>query len=158
MSVKTKIGVIIVNKKDEILLIKEKIKSKPTPLWNIIKGTYGDHNNETIFEAAIRECQEEASIEVNLTKLLGCYVSQESDKIRIQFNFLGEIIAGKPTLANKKEQESRDEHINELKWFKKEDLIKTKPDEFISNRAYVAIKDWIRGNSHSLDAVKHTKL
>jgi len=158
MSVKIKIGVIVVNEKDEILLIKEKLEDKPVSLWNIIKGTYGDNGNETVFEAAIRECREEAGVKVNLTDLLGCYIAQRSDKIRIQFNFLSKITKGKPTLADKKEQESRDEDINALKWFNKEDLMKMNPDKFISNRSYMAIQDWIKGKSYSLNTVRHTEL
>lgn len=155
---KIKIGVIITNKENKILLIKEKLEDKPIPLWNIIKGTYGDNGEETIFEAAIRECQEEAGVKVNLTNLLGCYIAQRPGKTRIQFNFLAEIIEGEPSLANKKEQKSRDEDISELRWFSKEDITKMNPDEFISKRTYTAVRDWIEGKSYSLDSLRHTEL
>lgn len=155
---KIKIGVIIVNNKDQILLIKEKLEDKPIPLWNIIKGTYGDNGEETVFEAAVRECQEEAGVKVNLTNLLGCYIAQRPGKTRIQFNFLAEIIEGEPNSADKKEQKSRDEDISELKWFSKEELTEMNPDEFISKRAYAAIRDWVEGKSYSLDTIKHTEL
>ena len=158
MSTKIKIGVIIVDEKDKILLIKEKLENKPIPLWNIIKGTYGDNGDETIFETAIRECQEEAGVKVDLTNLLGCYIAQRPGKTRIQFNFLAKIMEGKPTLADKKEQESRNEHINELKWFSKGDLTKINLDEFISKRAYAAVQDWVKGKSYFLDTVRHTEL
>lgn len=158
INTKIKIGVIITNKENEILLIKEKLEDKPTPLWNIIKGTYGDNGEETIFEAAIRECQEEASVKVNLTNLLGCYITKKPGKTRIQFNFLAKIIEGEPSLADKKEQKSRDEDISELKWFNKENLIKMNLDEFISKRAYTAVRNWVEGKSYSLDAVRHTEL
>jgi len=155
---KIKIGVIITNKENKILLIKEKLEDKPTPLWNIIKGTYGDNGEETVFEAAIRECQEEAGVKVNLTSLLCCYIAERPGKTRIQFNFLAKIIDGKPSLTDKKEQKLRDEDISELKWFNKEDLIKMNPDEFISERAYTAVRNWVKGKSYSLDAVRHTEL
>lgn len=158
MSTKIKIGVIIINESSKILLIKEKLKDKPIPLWNIIKGTYGDNGDETIFETAIRECQEEAGVKVSLTGLLGCYIAQRTDKTRIQFNFLAKITEGEPILADKGKQESRNECINELKWFSKEDLIKMNPDEFVSKRAYTAIKDWLAGKSYSLNAVRHAEL
>lgn len=158
MSIKIKIGVIVVNEKDEILLIKEKLENKPVSLWNIIKGTYGDNGNETIFEAAVRECQEEAGVKVKLTNLLGCYIAQRPDKIRVQFNFLAKIAKGKPTLANKEEQKTRNEDINALKWFKKEDLIKMNSEEFVSNRAYVAVQDWIKEKSYSLNAIQRVEL
>ena len=54
-NIKIKIGVIIISDGNKILLIKEKLEDKPIPLWNIIKGTYGDNGQETVFEAAIRE-------------------------------------------------------------------------------------------------------
>jgi len=45
MSTKIKIGVIITNNQNQALLIKEKLEDKPVPMWNIIKGTYGDNGN-----------------------------------------------------------------------------------------------------------------
>ena len=158
MPAKAKIGVIITNNQNQALLIKEKLEDKPVPMWNIIKGTYGDHDGETIFEAAVRECQEEAGVKAKLTHLLGCYVSQKPDKIRIQFNFLAEIIDGDLALADKSEQKSRDEDISELKWFSKDELEKMTPDDFISKRAYTAIRDWLAGKSYPLETVKHTEL
>lgn len=77
MSQKIKVGVIITDNQNRILLLKEKIEKNPSALWNIIKGTYGDSGSETIFEVAVREAKEEAGVKVELTGLLGCYVSQK---------------------------------------------------------------------------------
>lgn len=158
MSTKAKIGVIITNNQNQVLLIKEKLKDKPVPMQNIIKGTYGDNGNETVFETAIRECQEEAGVKIKLTHLLGCYVSQKPDKIRIQFNFLAEIIEGNLSLADKSEQESRDENISELKWFDKDELSKMTFDGFTSKRAYATVCDWLTGKSYPLELVKQVEL
>jgi ADP-ribose pyrophosphatase YjhB (NUDIX family) len=56
--INVKVGVIITDQQNRILLIKEKLPKKDGPLWNVIKGTYGDHGNATIFDAAVRECRE----------------------------------------------------------------------------------------------------
>ncbi len=85
MDIKVKVGVVITNSEDKILLLKEKVR-KNIPLWNIVKGSYGDNGDEDIFEAARRECMEEACSDVKLISALGAYVSKEGDKIRIQFN------------------------------------------------------------------------
>lgn len=153
MNTTLKIGVII---KDEsgkkILLIKEKLAKKDRPLWNIIKGTYGDNGDETIFEAATRECLEETSVNVELTKALGCYVSKDGEKIRVQFNFLAKIINGEPKLPEHEDQAIRDESISDIKWFTKDEVSKVTSDEFVSNRAYELIMSYLEGKEFPIEA------
>jgi len=159
MDVKVKVGVIITDDKESsILLIKEKIKKKNRPLWNIIKGSYGDNGDEGIFDTAVRECEEEASVKVDLTGALGAYISKEDDKIRIQFNFLGKIIEGEPKIAPQEEQNTRDEYIQEIRWFSKGELSKIGPDEFISNRIYELVKNWMSDKKYPLDIYKQVSL
>lgn len=156
--IKIKIGVLITDENNNVLLIKEKIKKKDRPLWNIIKGTYGDNENENIFDAAIRECLEEASVKVKLTNVLNCYVSNENNKIRIQLNFLAEIIEGSPAVAENKEQLERNEDITEIKWFSKKDILKMRSDEFISGRTYALLSDWIKDIRFPLNICKQTEM
>jgi len=157
MDIKAKIGIIVINENENILLIKEKVKTKDTPLWNIIKGTYGDSGDETVFEAAIRECREEVLLPVKLINSVGCYISNENNKIRIQFNFLAKA-AGNPKLPEKNDQLLRDEDISELKWFSKEDILQMKPKEFISNRTHSLILDWISGKKYPLEIFKQIEI
>ena len=93
MDTKLKVGVIVVGNDGRALLIKEKLSKKPVPLWNTIKGSHD--SGETIFEAAIRECKEEVSLDVELTRSLGVYVSEKEGKIRAQFKFLAYAKDGK---------------------------------------------------------------
>lgn len=159
METKAKIAVVVENNaSDKILLIKEKIKKKDRPLWNVVKGSYGDKGDENIFEAARRECLEEASVKVELTNALGVYISKEGDQTRIQFNFIAKIIEGEPNVAPSSEQESRDEYIQEVKWFSREELSKMSPEEFISNRIYQIIQDWLSGQKYPLDIYKHVRI
>jgi len=130
---KIKVGVIITDNKNKILLLKEKIKKKPIPLWNIVKGSYGDMGQETIFETAIRECQEEASVKIMLTGLLGCYIHQKKEKINTIIAFTAKIIEGTPCIANKNEQLLRNENISKLEWFSKKEILKMKNEKFISD-------------------------
>jgi len=142
MDIKVKMGIVIINDNNEILLIKEKIKKKDRPLWNIIKGTYD--GKKSIFEEAVRECQEEASISVELINSLGSSITKEDNKLRIQFNFLGKIKEGTPKLPPADEQVMRDENILGIRFFKKYEIEKMNPDEFISESIYKTIQKWIR--------------
>jgi ADP-ribose pyrophosphatase YjhB (NUDIX family) len=159
MDIGVKIGVVITDKADnKILLIKEKYKKKDRPLWNIVKGTYGDNGNESIFDTAIRECREEVSVKVELTGALGVYISKEEDRMRIQFNFLGKIVEGEPKVAPMNEQESRDEYIQEVKWFTKDEIANLSQDEFISNRIYELVHDWMSGKKFPSEVYKQVSL
>ncbi len=145
-----KVGVVVIDKDNRILLIKEKIKKKTVPLWNIIKGTYD--GGETIFEAAKRECEEEASLNVALIKSLGVNFSEDIDKVRAQFNFLAQTKEGvSASIAPKDEQEPRDEMIKEVRWFTKEEILKMNPEEFISKRAFNLLHDYIEGKIFPLE-------
>ena len=152
MDTKIKVGVIVEGDNNRVLLIKEKLAKKPVPLWNIIKGSYD--GGETIFEAAIRECREEASIEISLVRSLGVYVSEEAEKIRAQFNFLARTEDTSAELASVEEQESRDENIEELRWFTKEEILKMKAEDFVSLRTYELLHDWISGKEFPLEVYK----
>jgi len=152
MDTKIKVGVIVVGGDGRVLLIKEKLAKNPTPLWNIIKGSHD--SGETIFDTAIRECKEEASLDVTLAHSLGVYVSEEADKRRVQFNFLAraDSVNAKPALIA--EQELRGESVLEVRWFTKEELLKMHPEEFISLRAYELLHDWIDGKEFPLEVFK----
>jgi ADP-ribose pyrophosphatase YjhB (NUDIX family) len=124
------------------LLIKEKYPKKDKPYWNVIKGTY-DNAGESVEEAAVRECREEASVRVRIVGSLGVYRSEEDGKIRKQHNFIAKIIGGEPKIASREEQESRNEDISEVRWLSREKLIQMRPEEFISPKIYQLVQDWL---------------
>lgn len=145
-----KICVLIINKYgNKVLLIKEKIKKQNRPLWNVIKGTYGDHK-EDIFEAAKRECQEEASVDVKLTHILGIYLVHDALKITLQWNFLAKVKKGNPKVPRGNIQKTFKEDISEIKWFDQNELSIMNPKEFVSSRIYILLQDWISGKRYPL--------
>lgn len=109
MDIRIKVGVVVTDEDGRVLLIKEKYNEYPTPRWNIIKGTFD--GDETISDAAKRECREEASLEVDLLRALGVYMSEESGKVRVQFNFLARAHNTRASVAMKEEQALRGELI-----------------------------------------------
>lgn len=158
MDITIKVGIIIKNEKEEILLLKEKLDKHDLPLWNIVKGSYGDTGEEDIFQAAIRECLEETSTKVSLKAGLGTYISKEKEKIRVQFNFLATIVGGEAKIANFSEQEKRGEAILELKWFSKDEISKLKKEDFISNRIYKVVENYLTGEHYPLEIYKQVKM
>src|SRR3989344_4125657 len=114
MDTSIKVGVVVTRGDGSALLIKEKLQKKPVALWNIIRGTYD--GGETIFDAAKRECREEASVDAELIGSLGTYVSEESGKMRVQCNFLARTNDSTVGVADQREQESRGEAIEEVRW------------------------------------------
>lgn len=153
---KIKVAVIVVGVDGRVLLIKEKLPKKPMALWNTIKGSHD--SGETIFDAAIRECKEEASIDVDLTHSLGVYVSEKEGKIRVQFNFLAHAKDSLAKLAPAEEQATRDENIQELRWFTKEEILKMNPGEFISERTSALLHDWIEGKNFPLEVCRQVSM
>lgn len=156
MDYKIKIGCLISDNRGRILLIKERFSNSQLPFWNMITGTYGDNNPETIEEAAVRECREEVSLKVKLSGAVGCYIIKEGKKsIRTQFVFMAKIISGKPRLPERSEQVKRNEDIKEFKWFSRKEILKMKPNEFVAPRIYIILIDWIKnGKRYPLDIFK----
>lgn len=156
MSIKIKVTTVVTHQDGRVLLIKEKLPKKDVPLWNIVKGTY--HGGETVFEAAIRECREEASLAVTLTGSLGTYVSEEGGEVYIQFNFTAEptSTSGAARIADEKTQEEFGESISEVRWFSREELEVLRLENFVSLRTYTVIQNLLKGVSYPIDSVIHT--
>lgn len=156
MDIRVKVGVVIINQEGSALLIRERLEKKPVALWNIIKGSYD--GNETIFEAAKRECKEEASLEIELIRSLGVYVSEEPGKVRVQFNFLAEAHNKTANVASQKEQESRGESIEEVRWFTRDEIMNMSAEDFVSLRTYELLRDWVSGRSFPLESYKQVEM
>jgi len=149
----TKIKVtLLISKNNSILLIKEWSDNKSGYYWNIIKGSYGDKTGETILECAKREAKEEAGINVEVSGFISCYVFHKAGKLNIQYNFLGKPLSNSNALMPpKEEQNTRDEDIQEIRWFSREELSKLKSECFISNRAYLVVRSWLGDKTYPLD-------
>jgi len=154
-TIKIKIGILVENK-GKLLLIKELNSKDGKYYWNIVKGTFEPDKDNNFLESAIRECKEEAGIEVKVTDLLNImYLSDKTkDKYVIQFNFIASIKKGALKLTEKDEQQERNEDIIKLKFFSKNDLKKIKKNEFMNERAYLAVKEWLKNIRHDLKSIQ----
>ncbi len=87
---------IILNDKQEVLLCHR----RDYDLWNLPGG--GVENEESPWEAVIREVKEEVGLDVKIVSLTGVYSKPEKNEV--VFSFLCEVISGKPTLTDEADQ------------------------------------------------------
>ena len=147
-----KIGVLIENK-NKLFLIKELNDSNGKYYWNIIKGTFEPEKDRDFLETAKRECKEEAGISVKINYLQSIMYLKRKDTL--QFNFGASIKKGIPKVPKDKEQKKRSENIMEIKFFNKKELRIMKEKDFMNERAFKAIENWIKGkrNKYCLEIV-----
>jgi 8-oxo-dGTP pyrophosphatase MutT (NUDIX family) len=148
-----KIGVLI-QKNKSLLLIKEKKNSSGKYYWNIIKGTFEPEKDKNPLETAIRECREETGVPVKIKSLLNIIFLKRKLLTTIQLNFIAFPQKDSFKIPKAADQKKRGENIIEIKFFNKKDLKKIKKQDFINKRAYLAIKDWVKGKKYSLELLK----
>jgi len=104
-------GALIVNDKNETLLIKRTSKSQnEAGFWSKPGGTV--EFNEKVEDAIIREIKEELGIDIELTKLLGFtnHILNSENQHWVAINYLAKIISGEPRIMEPDKME-------EIKWF-----------------------------------------
>lgn len=154
--IQIKIGVLIVHE-NSILILREWSNKKRGYFWNIVKGTYGDVQNESIKECAIREGLEEMGLKIRLTNFLPCVVMHDGKRSQIQYNFIAKRISGKIAPPRKEEQAARGEDIQEIRWFSREEIRKLKKKDFVSEKSYIALCDWIDNKIFPLSLLHEKK-
>lgn len=145
--IKIKIGILVENK-GKLLLIKELNSKDGKYYWNIIKGTFEPEKDKDFFKTAKRECREEAGISVRVNYLQSIMYLRRKNVI--QFNFLALIQKGVPKILKIDDQKKENENIIELKFFNKKELKKIKKREFMNERAFMAVKNWLKGINNNL--------
>lgn len=141
----TRVKVAVVLQKDgRVLLIKEWSDKKNGYYWNVIKGTLGDHGDETLEECAKREALEEVGLEIVVEKLISCYLFADNNLTCLQFNFLGSCKSSSIIkIADSIEQQTRKENITEARWFTKKELTQLPDSQLINGRLKRIIKDFL---------------
>jgi len=109
-------GALIINNKNETLLVKRGLKSKnEVGVWSKPGGAV--EFGEKVEDAVIREIKEELGIEIELIKFLGFtnQIIKEENQHWVTFNYLAKIINGEPQILEL-------EKTAEIKWFNLNDL------------------------------------
>jgi len=138
----------------KILLIKERNISDNKYYWNLVKGTFEPGKDKSLLDAVARECKEEVNIEVKIKKLINIIYYRKKDKVRFQFNFLCNGWFKKSSLSNQADQKYRNEDIVEIKPFTKVQLSKMKKSQFMNERTYIVLNDFLKGKAGYLSTLK----
>lgn len=137
-----KVGVLITSN-GKLLLIKEKSSYDEWYHWNIVKGTFEPKNDGSLLEAVKREAREETGATIKNIRLFNVFEVRKGGKSILQVNFLASSKNKNFHLPNNFDQVARSEDITEIKLFDKKALRKMKRLDFINERAYLTIRDWI---------------
>jgi ADP-ribose pyrophosphatase YjhB (NUDIX family) len=139
-----KVGVIILNDNNEILLLKEKVEQDQEPAWNIIKGTF-ESSSERIEECAKRECLEEVGLEVEILGIHNIIFFPKTDnKLKIQYNFVARAKNDSASLPKERNAQIEGEDIQELKWIKMDEIDGLKSEDFVADYTLSILKSWIK--------------
>lgn len=148
-----KVGALVVAN-SRVLLIKEKCTPNSEYRWNLVKGSFDPRQDRSLFDTATRECREEINTKIKIKNLINIIYYRQKDKIRVQFNFLCQGRIKGASLSSRKEQASRNEDISEIKLFAKNQLARIKKQEFIDERSYLVIKDFLQGKLQDISLVR----
>jgi ADP-ribose pyrophosphatase YjhB (NUDIX family) len=152
MAVHIKVAVVI-ERGDQILLIKEYSDKKDGYFWNTVKGTY-DNPKETLQECAEREVKEEVGIKVEIENMISSYIFSFTDGALVQYNFLAKVKKNtEPKKLAQKNKFAKGEDILKYRWFDKKEALSILPDELISERAHKLIVDWTEGKKYSVETI-----
>lgn len=150
-----KVSGLIVNNKNEILLIKEWSKKKKGYFWNLVKGTFDFKRDEGVLNTLIREVKEEIGLKVKVKGLLNIFEIKKRDDFLFQFNFLCESPKNNKFEIHKKSE--KNEEIIERKWFNKKELEFLDRKDIMDRRVTEVIKQWKKGKIASLSSIKQIK-
>lgn len=124
MNMEVFVGVVLVNEKKEIYLIKEVDKNKiALDKWNLPGGSIEE--SEGIIKAAKRESLEETGYKVKINSLLGCYQGTKSGK-----SWLYLVFDTKPVNI-KNVSPVGDSSITDGRWFTQDQFLQMKASKMV---------------------------
>lgn len=158
MKTTIKIGVIAVNKQNEVLLIKEKYTETDGYCWNIVKGTY-DNPGETLEECAKRELREEAGLDIDLKhfQLREVYNYGNTNDPKMLFVFYVYGIDTVNKIVSSENKKILGEHIIYSQWFSKSYIEVLPESDYIANYVYFALKNFTNTENNRDPQIKFYK-
>jgi 8-oxo-dGTP pyrophosphatase MutT (NUDIX family) len=138
--IKLKIGVIIEDDNGRIFLQKEKFSRNLVHKWNIITGSFEEKDN-CMPDTAIRECKEEANLDIKLTGIFQVLTINKSGGYKIYVIFTAKPLSGH-ALSHQSLQEKFGESIIEQKWFTKEEIANINKSDFVTSSLAATISQY----------------
>jgi 8-oxo-dGTP pyrophosphatase MutT (NUDIX family) len=126
-----------------LLLIRERNLKNGRLLWNIIKGSV-EKTDDTLYDAAIRECREEAGVKVKPYGVIGISYRRRRINPVTQVNLLASSTSGHTKLATLIRQRRLNEEIVEARYFTRTKLLKLERRECMNDRVWRGVRKWAR--------------
>ncbi|MBI2630811.1 NUDIX hydrolase [Candidatus Nomurabacteria bacterium] len=152
-NINLKVGVLA-SHKGSLLLIKEINSKDKKYYWNIIKGTFDSEKDKDILATAHREAIEEAGVKISIEGFLNIITKSKKGGITIQINLIANLTSKKLKIASRGDQLKENEDIREVKFYTKKELRKMKKDDFMNERAFIAIRGWLNGKKNDISLLK----
>lgn len=140
------VGVVLMDEKDRIYLIKEEDKYRISlGRWNLPGGSVD--NSESLLDSVKRETKEETGYDVKVDSLLGCYKCKKGENSWIYVVFKAKVIGeiGRKT----------DPGVKQGKWFTIEEFLKLDPSRIVHPDMKLVYKIALENRGLPIDSVKY---
>lgn len=146
---------VVIRHRGRILLIRERNNRTLKYKWNIIKGTFDPKKDTSIISTAIREACEEAGAKISLKYFLGIYYLKDDRSALTMFTFVADLLNPQVKAPSPQTQAKYgSDRVIGVKFFTKQELSKLKPADFIGERGYLSVQDYLKGIRFPLDILK----
>jgi ADP-ribose pyrophosphatase YjhB (NUDIX family)/DNA-binding XRE family transcriptional regulator len=146
VKIDTFVGIVVVDEKNRIFLIKEEDKYRISlGRWNLPGGSVD--GNESLVEAAKRETREETGCDVEIISLLGVYKCKKGKNNWIYTVFKGEVVDNGEGII--------DPQVEKGKWFTKEEFLKLHPSKIVHPDMKLVYKIAIENKGLGVESVKY---
>lgn len=139
------VGVVLLDRKNRIFLIKEEDKHRISKgRWNLPGGSVGI--GESLIGASERETKEETGYKVKISSLVGCYKCKKGDSSWVYVVFKANLMGNR--------EERTDPGVKEGKWFTKEEFLKMDTSKIVHPDMKLVYKIAIENRGLGIESVK----
>lgn len=140
------VGVVLVDKKDRIYLIREDDKYAISQgRWNLPGGSVDD--NESLLDSAKRETKEETGHDAKITSLLGVYMCKKGQNSWIYTVFKGKLVHDG--------RKAVDPGVKEGRWFSKDKFLKLPQSRIVHSDMKLVYKIALENRGLATESVKY---
>ena len=140
------VGVVLLDKKNRIFLIKEEDKYRiAMGRWNLPGGSVD--GNESLVDSAKRETKEETGYDSKISSLLGVYKCKKGDNSWIYTVFKADITHNG--------QEKTDPGVKEGKWFTKDEFLKLDQSRIVHPDMKLVYNIAIQNRGLEVESIKY---